>query len=81
MRGLKTTAGFIGGRRELKKIVLSSFGLFCVLLGLVEICRVILLYADSYGFWVGFPFEIGLYAVGMVWAVKQYGRTFSEARR
>ncbi len=66
-------------RRILRSLLIPTFGLFCVLIGLTEMTRVILLYSAEYGFFVGFPLEIGLYVVGIVWSIHHYAKDFKKA--
>lgn len=62
-----------------RRLFIPTFGLFCVLIGLTEMARVILLYSAEYGFFVGFLLEIGLYAVGAAWAIQHYAKDFRKA--
>ncbi|KXB07656.1 hypothetical protein AKJ51_00470 [candidate division MSBL1 archaeon SCGC-AAA382A20] len=62
-----------------KKLIFSMIGPICVLIGLAEITRLIIVYIVNHGMFVGFLLEIPLYSIGIAWVFQKYAEDIGEA--
>ncbi len=71
---------FINDRAEIsnrilmdkKKLIISIVGPLCVLIGLVEIMRIIALHILNHGMFIGFLIEVPVYVIGIGWTIYRY---------